>query len=64
MKSEECLYEDISVNKDWVYESLMKECEHDCMTRQVLELLMASFYSKTRKLLEDQLSGGKSADMM
>ena len=63
MKGEECLYEDISVNKDWVYESLMKECEHDCMTRQVLELLLASFYSKTRKLLEDQLSGGENADM-
>ena len=52
------LFEDVSVRKDEVYECLVKECELDGMTKQILEMLFASFACKLKSLVCDQLSGG------
>ena len=51
------------MKRDWVYDALVHECELDRMSRQILELILTSFASKTRKMLREHLSGGEHASM-
>ena len=63
VKGSVCMFEDVEVKRDWVYDALVHECELDGMTRQILELIFTSFASKTRKMLREHLSGGEHASM-
>jgi len=63
LKGKECVFDDVEVSKDWVYDSLVKECELDELTNEVLGLLFAGFVKKTRMLVPDQLEEGVNADM-
>ncbi len=63
LRGNDCVFGDVDVHRDWVFDSLVRECDLDGMTKQILEVLFASFVKKTRMLLCDQLAGGVNADM-
>ena len=63
LTGEEVLFEDVEVKKDEVFDCLVKKCNMDGMTKQVLEMLFASFACTIRTLVSDHLVGGANHEM-
>ena len=62
MSGEVQMFDDVEVKKDEVYRRLIEKCELDEMTKQILEMVFASFESKLRVLVQDQLKEGVNAE--
>ena len=62
MSSKVQIFDDVEVNKDEVYRRLIEKCELDEMTKQILKMVFASFESKLRVLVQDQLKEGENAE--
>ena len=61
MSGEVQMFDDVSAPKDDTCQSLIEECELDGMTKQIVEMLCASFERKLRVVVEDQLKEGVNA---
>ena len=62
MSGEVQMFDDVEVNKDEVYRQLIEKCKLDERTKQILEMVFASFESKLRVLVQDQLKEGENAE--